>query len=45
VVAANCSRESLIAVINGQTSRNTRQGLNAALLDGHWPLNILKRDP
>jgi hypothetical protein len=45
VVAANCSRESLIAFINGQTSGNNRQGLNAALLDGHSPLNILKEIP
>jgi hypothetical protein len=45
VVAANCSRESLIAFINGQTSGDNRQGLNAALLDGHSPLNILKEIP
>jgi hypothetical protein len=45
VVATNCSRESLIAFINGQTSGNNRQGLNAALLDGHSPLNILKEIP
>lgn len=47
VVAANCSRESLIALINGQTgtSNPQRQGLNAALLDGHSPLNILKEIP
>jgi hypothetical protein len=47
VVAANCSRESLIAFINGQTgtSNPQRQGLNAALLDGHSPLNILKEIP
>jgi hypothetical protein len=44
-VAANCSRESLIAFINGQTSGDNRQGLNAALLDGHSPLNILKEIP
>jgi hypothetical protein len=45
VVAASCSRESLIAFINGQTSGDNRQGLNAALLDGHSPLNILKEIP
>lgn len=45
VVGANCSRESLIAFINGQTSGDNRQGLNAALLDGHSPLNILKEIP
>ena len=45
VLAANCSRESLIAFINGQTSGDNRQGLNAALLDGHSPLNILKEIP
>jgi hypothetical protein len=45
VVAANCSRESLIAFINGQATGDNRQGLNAALLDGHSPLNILKEIP
>jgi hypothetical protein len=47
VVAANCSRESLIAFINGQTGAMNpqRQGLNAALLDGPPPLNILKEIP
>lgn len=45
VVAGNCSRESLIAFVNGQTSGDNRQGLNAALLDGHSPLNILKEIP
>jgi hypothetical protein len=45
VGAAKCSRESLIAFINGQTSGDNRQGLNAALLDGHSPLNILKEIP
>jgi hypothetical protein len=47
VVAANCSRESLIAFINGQTGPTNpqRQGLNAALLDAHSPLNILKEIP
>jgi hypothetical protein len=46
-VAGNCSRESLIAFINGQagTTNPQRQGLNAALLDGHSPLNILKEIP
>ena len=47
VVAQNCSRESLIAFINGQTGADNpqRQGLNAALLDRHSPLNILKEIP
>jgi hypothetical protein len=47
VVAATCSRESLLAFINGQTGTTNpqRQGLNAALLDGHSPLNILKEIP
>jgi hypothetical protein len=47
VVAANCSRESLIAFTNGQTGATNpqRQGLNAALLDGHPPLNILQEIP
>jgi hypothetical protein len=47
VVAANCSRESLIAFINGQTGATNpeRQGLNAAILDGPPPLNILQEIP
>jgi len=47
VVAANCSRESLIAFTNGQTGATNpqRQGLNAAILDGPPPLNILKEIP
>jgi hypothetical protein len=47
VVAANCSREPLIAFVNGQTGATNpeRQGLNAALLDGPPPLNILKEIP
>src|SRR5215471_16306580 len=47
VVAANCSREPLIAFTNGQTGSTNpqRQGLNAAILDGHSPLNILKEVP
>jgi hypothetical protein len=47
VVAATCSRESLIAFTNGQTgaSNSQRQGLNAALLDGPPPLNILQEIP
>jgi len=47
VVAANCSRESLIAFTNGQTGANNpqRQGLNAAILDGPPPLNILQEIP
>ena len=47
VVAANCSRESLLAFTNGQTGPTNpeRQGLNAALLDGPPPLNILKEIP
>jgi len=47
VVAADCSRESLIAFTNGQTGATNpqRQGLNAALLDGPPPLNILQEIP
>jgi len=47
VVAANCSRESLIAFTNGQTGATNpqRQGLNAAILDGPPPLNILQEIP
>jgi hypothetical protein len=47
VVAANCSRESLIAFTNGQTGATNpvRQGLNAAILDQESPLNILKEVP
>jgi hypothetical protein len=47
VVAANCSRESLIAFTNGQTGSTNpeRQGLNAAILDGPPPLNLLKEVP
>jgi hypothetical protein len=47
VAAANCSRESLIAFTNGQTGATNpqRQGLNAAILDGHPPLNILQEIP
>src|SRR5262249_59143883 len=47
VVAPNCSREPLIAFTNGQTgaANPQRQGLNAALLDGPPPLNILKEIP
>jgi hypothetical protein len=47
VVAATCSRESLIAFTNGQTGATNpqRQGLNAALLDGPPPLNILQEIP
>ena len=47
VVAATCSREPLIAFTNGQTGATNpqRQGLNAALLDGPPPLNILKEIP
>jgi hypothetical protein len=47
VVAANCSRESLIAFTNGQTGAASpqRQGLNAAILDGPPPLNILQEIP
>jgi hypothetical protein len=46
-VAATCSREPLIAFTNGQTGATNpqRQGLNAALLDGPPPLNILKEIP
>jgi len=47
VVAANCSRESLIAFTNGQTGATNpeRQGLNAAIIDGPPPLNILQEIP
>ncbi|MGH9123585.1 MAG: hypothetical protein ACRDZ8_02525 [Acidimicrobiales bacterium] len=47
VPAANCGRESLIAFTDGQTgaSNPQRQGLNAAILDGPSPLNILKEIP
>lgn len=47
VTAANCARESLIAFTNGQTgaSNPQRQGLNAAILDGPPPLNILQEIP
>jgi len=47
LVAANCSRESLIAFTNGQTGATNpqRQGLNAAILDGPPPLNILQEIP
>jgi len=47
VVAAICSRESLIAFTNGQTgaANPQRQGLNAAVLDGPPPLNILQEIP
>src|SRR5215472_14402093 len=46
-VAANCARESLIAFTNGQTGATNpqRQGLNAAILDGPPPLNILQEIP
>jgi hypothetical protein len=46
-VAANCSREPLIAFTNGQTgvANPERQGLSSALLDGLAPLNILKEIP
>ncbi len=47
VAAATCSRESLIAFTNGQTGATNpqRQGLNAAILDGPPPLNLLKEVP
>jgi hypothetical protein len=47
MVAPTCSRESLIAFTNGQTGATNpqRQGLNAALLDGPPPLNILQEIP
>jgi hypothetical protein len=47
VPASNCSRESLIAFTNGQTgpANPQRQGLNAAILDGPPPLNILQEVP
>ena len=47
VVAANCSREPLIAFTNGQTGATNpdQQGENAAILDRESPLNILKEVP
>ena len=47
VVAANCARESLIAFTNGQTgaANPQRRGLNAAIVDGPPPLNILQEIP
>jgi hypothetical protein len=47
VPAPNCGRESLIAFTDGQTGATNpqRQGLNAAILDGPSPLNILKEIP
>jgi hypothetical protein len=47
VVATTCSRESLIAFTNGETgtANPERQGLNAAILDGPPPLNILQEVP
>ena len=47
VPAPNCARESLIAFTNGQAGAGNvqRQGLNAALLDGPPPLNILQEIP
>ena len=47
VVSANCARESLIAFTDGQTgaANPQRQGLNAAILDGPPPLNILQEIP
>jgi hypothetical protein len=47
VAAANCARESLIAFTNGQTgaANPQGQGLNAAILDGPPPLNILQEVP
>ena len=47
VVAANCSREPLIAFTNGQTGATSpdQQGENAAIPDQESPLNILKEVP
>jgi hypothetical protein len=47
VAAPTCSRESLIAFTNGQTgaANPQRQGLNAAIIDGPPPLNILQEIP
>jgi hypothetical protein len=47
IAAPGCSRESLIAFTNGQTGATNpeRQGLNAAILDGPPPLNILQEIP
>lgn len=46
-MSATCSRESLSAFTNGQTGATNpeRQGLNAAVLDGPPPLNILQEIP
>ena len=43
----NSAREGLIAFTNGQTGLNNpnRQGLNSAILDGAFPLNILEEIP
>jgi hypothetical protein len=45
--AGNCARETLIAFTNGQAGAGNpqRQGLNAAILDGPPPLNILQEVP
>ena len=45
--APAAQRESLIAFTNGQTgaANPERQGLNAAILDGPPPLNILREVP
>lgn len=47
VPSPTCARESLIAFTNGQTGAGNpqRQGLNAAVLDGPPPLNILQEIP
>jgi hypothetical protein len=47
IVGANCSRESLIEFTNGETgaANPERESLNAALLDGPPPLNILQEIP
>src|SRR5262249_34691055 len=47
VVAADCSRESLIAFTNGQTGATNpkRRGPTAAITDAPPPLNILEEIP
>ncbi|HEX2712209.1 MAG TPA: hypothetical protein VHM88_08305 [Candidatus Acidoferrales bacterium] len=47
VAVSPCAREPLIAFTNGQTgpSNPQRQGLSSAIVDGLFPLNILKEIP
>lgn len=45
-IAAHCSRETLVAFINGQVTTRQRQGLNAAVLNPpEAPMNILEDVP